>query len=296
MNSIQIECFICAAETLNFTKTAKLLYISQPTVTHHITSLENELGYQLFERLNKQVVLTPAGNYFYKSMKAISSEFHNVVLNAKKYGEGYKKELVIGCGSSEFEEEFLPDVIQQFTKVHRDIYISFNMNPIREKMVLFQEEKIDVLFSTTKMNSDTKRFEYIPLCSYPMVCVMSRKNRLADSPMVSLDDLGDQNIILLDQNYAPPEMDELQKQIEKRYQGNIIQYLSNVRMSHLVILCNMGIAIMPEFKYQRNEKLVAVPFEWDEKVSYGITVKRGKEKPYVREFVRMTKKFFEKSY
>ena len=293
MNSLQIECFISAAETFNFTKTAKLLYISQPTVTHHITALENELGYELFDRINKQVILTPAGKYFYKSMKTISSDFNNAVLNARKYGEGYKKELVIGCGSSEFEEEFLPDVIQQFTELHRDIYISFRMNPIREKMALLQEEKIDVLFSTTKMNNDTSRFEYIPLRSYPMVCVMSRDNKLADLSMVSLDDLGDQNIILLDQNYAPPEMDELQKQVEKRYQANIIQYLSNVRMSHLIILCNMGIAIMPEFKYLKNDKLIAVPFEWKEKVSYGISVKKGVEKPYVKEFIRMTKFVFE---
>ena len=294
MTSVQIECFICAAETLNFTKTARMLYISQPTVTHHITSLENELGYLLFERKNKQVLLTPAGKYFYHSMKGINSEFHNVILNAKKFGAGYKNELVIGCGSSEFEEEFLPDVIQQFAKTHRDIYISFHMNPIREKMALFQEEKIDVLFSTTKMNNDTRRFEYIPLCSYPMVCVMNRKNKLADLRAVTMDQLENQNIILLDKNYAPPEMDELQRIIEKKYQANIIQCLSNVRMSHLIILCNMGIAIMPEFKYQRNENLIAVPFEWGEKVSYGISVKRGDEKPYVKEFVRMTKEFFEK--
>lgn len=153
-----------------------MLYISQPTVTHHITSLENELGYELFERVNKQVFLTPAGKYFYKSMKAISSEFNNAVLNAKKYGDGYRKEFIIGCGSSEFEEEFLPSIIQEFKKIHRDIYISFNMKPIREKMALLQEEKIDLLFSTTRMNLDRKRFEYIPLRSYQMVCVMSREN------------------------------------------------------------------------------------------------------------------------
>lgn len=107
-----------------------------------------------------------------------------------------------------------------------------------------------------------------------------------------MDDIGEQNLILLDQNYAPPEMDELQKKIEKRYQANIIHYLSDVRLSHLIILCNMGIAIMPEFKYQKNEKLIAVPFEWNEKISYGISLKKGDEKPYVKEFVTITQKIF----
>ncbi len=292
MNSIQMECFICAAETLNFTKTAKLLYISQPTVTHHITSLENELGYELFERVNKQVFLTPAGKYFYRSMKSIDSEISNAVLRAKKYGEGYRKELIIGCGSSEFEEGFLPFVIQEFKKQNSDIYVSFNMDPIREKMALLQEEKMDVLFSTTRMIHDRNRFDYIPLRSYQMVCVMNRENKLAERNGISMEDIGGQNLILLDQNYAPPEMDELQKKIEKRYHANIIHYLSDVRLSHLIILCNMGIAVMPEFKYQKNESLIAVPFAWHERISYGIAVKKGDERPYVKVFVDITKKVF----
>ena len=274
MNSIQIECFICAAETLNFTQTAKQLYISQPTVTHHITSLENELGYQLFERVNKQVFLTSAGKYFYKSMKTISAEFNNAVTKARRYSQEYKQELVIGCGSSEFEEKFLPDIIQKFKEQHSDIYVSFNMKPIREKMALLQEEKIDILFSTTRMNNDRKRFEYIPLSLHQMVCVMHRENKLASYQKITMDDIGEQNLILLDPNYAPPEIDELQKKIEKRYHANIIHYLSDVRLSHLIILCNMGIAVMPEFKYHSHENLTAVPFEWQEKIAYGVSLKK----------------------
>ena len=292
MNSIQIECFISAAETLNFTKTAKILYISQPTVTHHISTLESELGYQLFERVNKQVFLTPAGKYFYKCMKSVSSEFHNAMLKAKKYGEGYKQELVVGCGSSVFEEKFLPELIQQFKERHSDIYITFNLNPIREKMALLQEGKIDILFSTTEMNTDRKRLEYIPLRTYGMVCVMNRRNKLAGLEKITMEDIADENLILLDRNYATPEMDELQKVLEKKYQANIIQYLSNVRHSHLIILCNMGIAIMPEFKYHENDQLIAIPFAWDNQISYGISVKKEEERSYVKEFVNLTKEIF----
>lgn len=289
MNSIQLECFISAAETLNFTKTAKLLYISQPTVTHHISTLESELGYLLFERVNKQVFLTPAGKSFYKSMKAVSSEFHNAMIRAKKYGDGYKQELVIGCGSSVFEEQFLPELIQQFKQTHEDIYISFHVDPIREKMVLLQQEKIDILFSTTEVNPDRKRFAHIPLQTYGMVCVMNHQNKLAHLKKIRMEDIGNQNLILMDRNYATPEIEELQKVLEKKYEANVIQYLSDVRLTHLIILCDMGIAIMPEFKYHENEKLIALPFEWDKKVSYGITMKKGEERIFVKEFAELAK-------
>lgn len=295
MNTIQIDCFISAAETLNFTKTAKNLYISQPTVTHHIAALESELGYQLFERINKKISLTPAGKKLYKSMKSISVDFNNAVVSAKKYGDGFRQELVIGCGSSEFEEVFLPEIIRAFKTQHKDVYVSFNMEPIREKMVALQEEKIDILFSTTGMVNDTSRFDYISLVRYPMVCVMNKENRLAGKNCITMDDIAGQNLILLDHAFAPPEMDALQKQLEKKYQSNILQYVSNVRLGHLIILCNMGIAIMPEFKYQKNEALVQRPFAWYEDIAYGISLKKNEDREYVKDFAKMTEKYFKQS-
>ena len=53
MNTQQLECFIHVADKLNFTKAAEELYLSTPTVTHHIKSLEEELGAQLFYRTSK---------------------------------------------------------------------------------------------------------------------------------------------------------------------------------------------------------------------------------------------------
>ena len=65
MNSQQLQCFIYVAERLNFTKAAEALYLSVPTVTHHIKSLEEELGIQLFYRSSRVVKLTENGEKFY---------------------------------------------------------------------------------------------------------------------------------------------------------------------------------------------------------------------------------------
>ncbi|HVN15503.1 MAG TPA: LysR family transcriptional regulator [Anaerolineales bacterium] len=57
----KIETFLCAAENLNFSETAKQLHLSQPTVSHQIKSLEQELGTTLFERNGSGLRLTEAG-------------------------------------------------------------------------------------------------------------------------------------------------------------------------------------------------------------------------------------------
>ena len=73
MNTQQLLCFVCAADHLNFTKTAEELYLSAPTVTHHIKNLENELNTLLFIRTSKMVKLTEAGQQFYTDAKDILS-------------------------------------------------------------------------------------------------------------------------------------------------------------------------------------------------------------------------------
>ena len=57
----KLHAFLYAAETLSFSKAAKRLHLTQPTVSHHIKSLENDLGAELFERSGSELSLTEAG-------------------------------------------------------------------------------------------------------------------------------------------------------------------------------------------------------------------------------------------
>jgi Mn-dependent DtxR family transcriptional regulator len=59
-----LECFVAAAEELNFTHAASRLHVSQPSFSKQIRDLEGELGIDLFERHRKGVALTPAGKSF----------------------------------------------------------------------------------------------------------------------------------------------------------------------------------------------------------------------------------------
>ena len=71
MNTVQLECFLAVAEYLNFSKAADSLKITQPAVSHQITSLENELGSRLFIRTSKNVSLTEAGLMFIEDASSI---------------------------------------------------------------------------------------------------------------------------------------------------------------------------------------------------------------------------------
>lgn len=66
MNTKQIDCVLELSSSLNFSKAAEALYISQPSLTYQIQSLETEIGFAVFERSAKGTILTPAGKQFCK--------------------------------------------------------------------------------------------------------------------------------------------------------------------------------------------------------------------------------------
>ena len=77
-----ITCFLKLAETLNYTKTAEELFISQPAVTRHINSLEDELGVKLFDRsVKRNITLTEAGKIYFDGIKKCRKIYEETIDN-----------------------------------------------------------------------------------------------------------------------------------------------------------------------------------------------------------------------
>ena len=71
MNLKQLEAFVEVAEKNSFSKAAKSLYLTQPTVSAHISALEKELGSRLLIRNTKEVELSESGKRLYEYAKQI---------------------------------------------------------------------------------------------------------------------------------------------------------------------------------------------------------------------------------
>jgi DNA-binding transcriptional LysR family regulator len=75
LNENRIRCFLTLSETLNFTETAMLLYMTQQGVSSHISSIEKELGFPLFTRTHRSVKLTEEGRRCYDMFSKILKEY-----------------------------------------------------------------------------------------------------------------------------------------------------------------------------------------------------------------------------
>ena len=72
MKLTQLEYFCVAARYHNITKAANELFVTQPSVSSAIKSLEEEFGVNLFYRHNNKLTLTPEGEKFYKKCRRVA--------------------------------------------------------------------------------------------------------------------------------------------------------------------------------------------------------------------------------
>lgn len=95
MKLTQLEYFCVAARYHNITKAAKELFVTQPSISNAIKSLEEEFGVNLFFRNNNKLTLTPEGEIFYKSAEELLSHADSV---ESKFHELRKKVTPIRIG------------------------------------------------------------------------------------------------------------------------------------------------------------------------------------------------------
>ena len=94
----KIGYFLSVARHLNFTKAAQECHIAQPAISRQMSSLEEELGFALFDRSSRKVRLTPAGQSFYTSMMRFVNDYDNGVEQLRHISEE-RMQMVVCTGA-----------------------------------------------------------------------------------------------------------------------------------------------------------------------------------------------------
>lgn len=111
----QLETFISVADNKSFTRAAELLYVTQPTVSNHISNLERDLDTVLFIRTRKNVSLTKSGQLLYNHALNIINAYKNMTSELKSFNDNLEGHLNI-YASSIPRKYFLPSILADFTR------------------------------------------------------------------------------------------------------------------------------------------------------------------------------------
>lgn len=144
MTSKQIEYFLTVADCLNFTLAGKQLYASQPTISRQINLLEEEFGFELFDRKNNQVRLTAAGSLMYPVLQQMQTAFYEQLKIARAVSLGKNGSISIGMLTNMDLDLFLTPLIESFTKKYPNIELTFSCYPSANFLSAFERNEIDL--------------------------------------------------------------------------------------------------------------------------------------------------------
>jgi DNA-binding transcriptional LysR family regulator len=147
MTSQQITYVLTLAEEKSFSKAARKLYITQPSLSQFIKNLENELCIQLFDRSTSPIRLTSAGMAFVEAarkIQAIEEELNNQITDLSNLKTGELK-----IGTSPFRAScLLPKSIAEFHKIYPGVKIHILEEKMAELEKATLEGSIDLYLGT----------------------------------------------------------------------------------------------------------------------------------------------------
>ncbi len=168
MDMKQLEAFVKVVELQSFSRAAESLYLTQPTISTRIVSLEQELNTKFLERTTKKVTVTSAGEKLYEYAKKIltlKEEIYEAFEEKEKVSEQIQM-----AGSTIPSQYILPELIPAFQKENKNIYFSINQGDSLYVIDEILQHKVDIGF--VGMKTDNNRLHYIPFYEDVLVIIM----------------------------------------------------------------------------------------------------------------------------
>ncbi len=263
MDFRQLETFVSVVKLKSFSKAAESLYLTQPTVSNHISNLEKELDTILVNRTNKNITLTTAGNLLYKYAIEIINKRDNAIFSLNQF-EG-KIEGILEISSSTIPEQyFLPQLLKEFNKIYPDVKYDLKKHDTGQVIANILAGKID--FGIVGAKKKSKQLEYIEIMDDSIVLAAPNKDKYVNIDSITIDQLLDYPLILREKGSGTRNVveDALNNHNYRIDNLNVIAYIENTETIKQCVKNGLGItfisskAITPDVE---NNSIKTIPIE-----------------------------------
>ncbi|WP_289367182.1 LysR family transcriptional regulator [Pantoea stewartii] len=256
-----LRYFIAVAEELHFGRAAQRLHISQPPLSQQIMHLEAETGAQLFNRTNRSVQLTPAGQQFLQDARAILLQVEQATQRAARLHRGEEGELRIGFTSSAAFIGVVSDALYLFRQRWPDVHVQMQEINTRQQLTPLHEGKLDLgVMRNTPLPAD---LHHQLLLQEPLCAVVHKAHPLASAGKISLQALASEPFVFFDPQVGTALYSEILDLLQ-RYQIKpyITQEVGEAMTILGLVATGLGVSILPaSFSHARLMNVVWLPLE-----------------------------------
>ena len=144
--------FLAVAEELNFGRAAERLGIAQPNLSQQIKALEEIVGAMLFDRTQRSVQLTAAGEYFLEEARATLAHAGSALVKAQRAGRGQIGQIAVGYTGSATYTGVLISIISAFREDYPNVEIDLYELEMQEQLKRISLGTLDIGFVRPPVN------------------------------------------------------------------------------------------------------------------------------------------------
>ena len=266
MNLKQLEAFVQIADSGSFSKAAKELYLTQPTISAHVSTLEKELNTRLFVRNTKEVKLSDSGTVLYdyaKQMVILQKQIEDTFAVREE-----KAQQRITIAASTIPAQYLlPDILSSYIEKYPNQQFKIIEADSAQVVEMVVNHKVDVGFAGTVI--DKRLCKYISFYQDELVIITPNNEKYRNIDRKNVMWIVNEPLIMREEGSGTRK--EAEKQLKQVGIGvsklNIIASMENPEAIKRAVASGMGVSVISRLAAESElEKgtLLAFPISEDD--------------------------------
>lgn len=294
----QLEAFVAVVDYGSFSEAARKLYLTQPTISAHIRSLEEELHARLIIRTTKKLTITTKGYQLYDSAFRILDIRNNLLENFT----GSRKQIIDLAASTIPSSYLLPELLAGFGRMYPDVYFHPWQTDSSGAINRVLDGTVDL--ALTGQNTGDDSCVFIPFCQDNMVIATPVNDhylnlKQKEQPVVFQDFIKDPVIIREKGSGTKKEMDIfLENAGIEPSSLNVVARMNDLESIKKSIVNGLGFSILSArsvVDLQKTKQILLFPLEESaHKRSFYIVYSKNRIlKSHVRQFIHYIKEYYQ---
>ena len=294
----QLEAFVAVVDYGSFSEAARKLYLTQPTISAHIRSLEEELHARLITRTTKKLTITTKRYQLYDSAFRILDIRNNLLENFT----GSRKQIIDLAASTIPSSYLLPELLAGFGRMYPDVYFHSWQTDSSGAINRVLDGTVDL--ALTGQNTGDDSCVFIPFCQDNMVIATPVNDhylnlKQKEQPVVFQDFIKDPVIIREKGSGTKKEMDIfLENAGIEPSSLNVVARMNDLESIKKSIVNGLGFSILSArsvVDLQKTKQILLFPLEESaHKRSFYIVYSKNRIlKSHVRQFIHYVKEYYQ---
>ncbi len=287
MNTKQIDYCIELAHTLNFSRAADNMFVSQPTFSYQIRLLEEEIEFAIFERSGKGATLTPAGAQFVTFLTGMREDLKRAIEQGQNFSAKYKDSISITTMVHQ-AVYFLPEAMRLFSESYPEVQI-MPLFQYENSMESFLRNDTDIVFALKEQTRQIPGIDVHDLFESRIYLIADKKDPLAAKNLITEEDLYGRTLMV--GGGSPAALKAVQHRLINS--GKISYFNSpDHDTTRINVAAGKGVCLAPGFLNDHSSQFAWIPFDCKESFSCVLCTHKNDNRPSLAAFISILKKLY----